>query len=192
VSGVCVTNNNGFWIWWFDLLNTSSQLQSIIALSLIYLLHKSLAHASFLSLYSQLLREVRSSRVTLRLAVYRQSVCLGDKPLETHDQHFFQLNTCFHNPYVTSSLTRGWVCSLQFLLALASAFSGRSPVLLVIIFYCLKFDTPSTCRGRSQYLYLTGKAWPSYTPRHWIRFSSPSTTRRATVNIFDPASTRTT
>jgi hypothetical protein len=28
-------------------------------------------------------------RVTLRLAVYRQSVRLGDKRLETHDQHFF-------------------------------------------------------------------------------------------------------
>jgi hypothetical protein len=28
-------------------------------------------------------------RVTLRLAVYRQSVCLGVKPLETHDQNFF-------------------------------------------------------------------------------------------------------
>jgi hypothetical protein len=25
-------------------------------------------------------------KVTLLLAVYRQSVCLGDKPLETHDQ----------------------------------------------------------------------------------------------------------
>jgi hypothetical protein len=25
-------------------------------------------------------------RITLRLAVYRQSVRLGDKPLETHDQ----------------------------------------------------------------------------------------------------------
>jgi hypothetical protein len=28
-------------------------------------------------------------RVTLRLAVYRQSVCLSDKSLETHDQQFF-------------------------------------------------------------------------------------------------------
>jgi hypothetical protein len=27
-------------------------------------------------------------RVTLRLAVYRQSVLLGAKPLETHDQRF--------------------------------------------------------------------------------------------------------
>jgi hypothetical protein len=28
-------------------------------------------------------------KVTLRLAVYRQSVHLGVKPLETHDQIFF-------------------------------------------------------------------------------------------------------
>jgi hypothetical protein len=27
-------------------------------------------------------------RVTSRLAVYRQSIRLGDKPLETHDQYF--------------------------------------------------------------------------------------------------------
>jgi hypothetical protein len=33
----------------------------------------------------------------------------------------FQLNTCGYSPYVTSSLTRGLVCCLQLLLALASA-----------------------------------------------------------------------
>jgi hypothetical protein len=32
------------------------------------------------------------------------------------------LNTCGHSPYITSSLTRGWVFHLQLLLALASAF----------------------------------------------------------------------
>jgi hypothetical protein len=58
-----------------------------------------------------------SVRVTLRLAVYRQSVRLGDKPLETHDQNFFsQQNTCDYRP-----LTRRWVCCLQLLLVLASA-----------------------------------------------------------------------
>jgi hypothetical protein len=31
------------------------------------------------------------------------------------------LNTCGYNPYVTSSLTRGWVCCLQLLLTLTSA-----------------------------------------------------------------------
>jgi hypothetical protein len=36
---------------------------------------------------------------------------LGAKILEAHDQRFFlQLNLCCHSPYVTSSLTRGWVC----------------------------------------------------------------------------------
>jgi hypothetical protein len=55
------------------------------------------------------------------MAVYRQSVHLGDKPLDTHDQYFFKLNICGYSPYVTSSLTGGWVCHLQLLLALASA-----------------------------------------------------------------------
>jgi hypothetical protein len=39
---------------------------------------------------------------------------------------FFHLNTCGHTPYVTSSLTRGWVCRLQLLLVLASIFILRS------------------------------------------------------------------
>jgi hypothetical protein len=60
-------------------------------------------------------------RVTLRLAVYRWPVHLGAKPLETHDRIFFRLNTYAYSPYVTSSLTRGWVCRLQLPLVLASA-----------------------------------------------------------------------
>jgi hypothetical protein len=39
---------------------------------------------------------------------------------------FFQLNTCFHSPYITSSLTRGCVCNLQLLLALSSSVILRS------------------------------------------------------------------
>jgi hypothetical protein len=38
----------------------------------------------------------------------------------------FQLNTCGYMPYVTSCLTRGWVCRLQLLLVLASAVILRS------------------------------------------------------------------
>jgi hypothetical protein len=34
---------------------------------------------------------------------------------------FLQMNTCGYTPYVTSSLTVGWVCQLQFLLVLAIA-----------------------------------------------------------------------
>jgi hypothetical protein len=35
-----------------------------------------------------------------------------------------------------------------------------------------------------------GTGWPSYTPRHWVPFSSPPTTRRAAVEVFEPSSTR--
>jgi hypothetical protein len=50
-------------------------------------------------------------RVTLRLAIYRQSVRLDAKPLVTHGQNLFifQPNTCGNDPYVASSLTRRWV-----------------------------------------------------------------------------------
>jgi hypothetical protein len=62
------------------------------------------------------------------------------------------------------SLTRGWVCLLYMLLALVSAvFLGPSPLGLETIFYCLRFETS---------------------------FSSPRTTRRVAVEVFDPASTR--
>jgi hypothetical protein len=39
---------------------------------------------------------------------------------------FFQLNTCSHSLHVTSSRQRGWVCHLQFLLALTIAAILRS------------------------------------------------------------------
>jgi hypothetical protein len=65
-------------------------------------------------------------RVTLRPAVYRQSLHLGDEPLETHDQFFFQLNSCSHSPCVTTCLTRGWACRLQLLLAPSIAVILRS------------------------------------------------------------------
>jgi hypothetical protein len=42
-------------------------------------------------------------------------------PWDPRPDFFFQLNTCGYRPYVTSSLAKGWICPLQFLLALASA-----------------------------------------------------------------------
>jgi hypothetical protein len=64
-------------------------------------------------------------RVTLRLAVYRQSVCLGDNPLRLTTSIFFQLSTCGYTPYVTRSM-RGLVCRLQLLLVIANAVILRS------------------------------------------------------------------
>jgi hypothetical protein len=47
---------------------------------------------------------------------------LATSPLRLTASNFiFQLNTCGYNLYVTTTLTRGWVCRLQLLLVLASA-----------------------------------------------------------------------
>jgi hypothetical protein len=83
-------------------------------------------------------------KVTLLLVVYRQSVLLGVKPLETHDQSFFQPNLCCKSLCVTSSLTRWWVCLLQLLLAV---ILRSSPAGLMTTLYCLRFVTSPTCRA---------------------------------------------
>jgi hypothetical protein len=62
---------------------------------------KSLTHQPTTSLHFTELLKVKV-KVTLRLAVYRQSVLLGVKLLETHDHKFFQLNLCGISHYVTS------------------------------------------------------------------------------------------
>jgi hypothetical protein len=129
--------------------------------------------------------------VTLRLAVYRQSVRLGDKPLETHG---------------TVILFSNWTLAVIVLMwhwgedgsvvynccwsSPAQSFSGQSHAGLMTTFYSLRFETPPTWRARSPYLYPPGTGCPNYTPRHWVPFSSPPTARRATVEVFDPASTR--
>jgi hypothetical protein len=47
-----------------------------------------------------------------------------------------------------------------------------------------------TLRSKSPYLYPPGTWWPSYTPWHWVPLSLLLTTRRATVELFYPASIR--
>jgi hypothetical protein len=79
---------------------------------------------------------------------------------------------------------RGWVCHLELLLVLASAVilksesRGTSQIL----------DSP-TWRARSLYSYPPRMWLSGHTFRHWVPFSSPHTTRRATVQVFNPAST---
>jgi hypothetical protein len=62
---------------------------------------------------------------------------------------FYQLNHCGHSPYVISFLTRGWVCSLQFLLAIASTvILGAESCGLMTIFCCLRFEIPPNLKGQ--------------------------------------------
>jgi hypothetical protein len=50
-------------------------------------------------------------------------------PLETHDQiFFFLLNSCGNSPYVTSSLTRGWVCLLSKVKFMLRPTVSRPPI----------------------------------------------------------------
>jgi hypothetical protein len=49
---------------------------------------------------------------------------------------------------------------------------------------------PPTWRVRSPHLYSPGTGWPGYNPTQWVSFTLPPTTRRATVEVFDPASTQ--
>jgi hypothetical protein len=83
---------------------------------------------------------------------------------------------------------RGRVCRLQLLLTIAIAVILRSEsrgthdhILLS------RIRTSPTSRARCPYLYPPGPGWLSYTPRHWLLFSSPHTTRRATVEVFTAA-----
>jgi hypothetical protein len=100
----------------------------------------------------------------------------------TTSNFFFQLNTCSYSPFVTFSLLRGWVCRLQLLLVLASAVILRSEprgthdhILLSQI-----RDSPN----------LEGQIPIFISPRHWVPFSSPHMTRKATVEVFEPTYTR--
>jgi hypothetical protein len=62
-------------------------------------------------------------KVTLRLAIYRQSDRLG------------QVNPCGHSPYVTSSLTRSWVCVLRICLAFRQMYVSHILKMLSFALY---------------------------------------------------------
>jgi hypothetical protein len=101
----------------------------------------------------------------------------------------FQLNTCGHSPCVTSSLTRGWVCCLQLPLTLASAVlrsesrGTHDHILLSQIrdSHNLEDQVPVFISRRNRVAQLYPQALGSL-------FVAP-TTRRVTVEVFDPAST---
>jgi hypothetical protein len=111
-------------------------------------------------------------------------------PSGAHDKIFIivrQLRICWCGAL---SLTRGRVCRLQLLLALASAFSGPSPAGFVTIFYCLRFETPQTGSPGPRIYIPQEQGGSVITPGHWVPFSSPPTIRKSTVEVFESASTR--
>jgi hypothetical protein len=91
---------------------------------------------------------------------------------------FRQLRVCY---FVAPSLTRGRVCILLLLLVLASAvslrFKSHGTQDHILFFQFLRLPQPGEPGP-------PGRGWPRYTPRYWVPFPSPLTTRRATVEVF--------
>jgi hypothetical protein len=83
----------------------------------------------------------------------------------------------------------GWVCRLKLLLVFSSAvilgsesFGTHDHILLSQI-----RDSP-ILEGQVPVFISPRSRWPSYTHGHWFLCSSPPTTRRAGVEVFEPAS----
>jgi hypothetical protein len=87
---------------------------------------------------------------------------LATSPLRLTTSFFFQLNTCFHNLYVTSSLTRRWVHKLQLLLVLVGAVILKFDSLGTRYYILLSQiqDSPNL-EGETPCLYPSGTGWLS-------------------------------
>jgi hypothetical protein len=86
-------------------------------------------------------------------------------PLKLTTSISFQPNTCFHSPYVTSSLMRGWVCSLRLLLALAIAvilrFGSRGTQNHILVFQIRDCPQPG---GPGPHIYIPQEQGGSIIP----------------------------
>jgi hypothetical protein len=101
-----------------------------------------------------------------------QSVSLSwcQNPSGAQNQIFVNIRQLWVRWCGAPSLTSGWVCRLQCLLASPVHSRVRVP-----------WDSwPHVTVPDSRL------PQPGGSPRHWVPFSSPPTTRRATVEVFDP------
>jgi hypothetical protein len=106
------------------------------------------------------------------------------------DFYYWQLPVC---RWGALSLTRELVCSLQLLLVSpAQSFLGPSAAGLVTIFYCLRFETPPNLEGQVPVFISPRNRVLQLYPQTLGLFFVASYVSRATLELFEPASTRST
>jgi hypothetical protein len=116
-----------------------------------------------------------------------QSVCLGiEHPCGTCDQILLPVGVLLSEICSLISVRLSDErTGLQFAVYSLNGLNHAEPV---TILYCLIWDSP-TWTARFPYLYIPGTGWPSYTPGHWVPFTSSLTTCRAMVEVSNPPST---
>jgi hypothetical protein len=115
-----------------------------------------------------------------------RAIYLGVRhPSGTHDNFFLIIFRQVLGLLIWGALSDKRVGSVVYSCCWAwpvQSFLGPSPMGLMTIFYCLKFETPPIWRARFPYLFPLATGWP----RHWVPFSSPLMTHSAAVEVFEP------
>jgi hypothetical protein len=123
--------------------------------------------------------------------VQSASLSCCEAPSEAQDNIFVivrQLRVCWRG---TPSLTRGLICLLLLLLALYRAEFLRLELLEAHDRIILSQTLGSwTLEGYVPVFISPGTEWLSYPPRHWVPFTSPRMTLRATALLFQPPSSK--
>jgi hypothetical protein len=136
-------------------------------------------------------QEKQQVEVTLRLTVSR-SVCLGiEHPRGTCNQILLSVGMLLSVICGLVSwapfLTRERVCNLQCNHSIVRVTQNPKP------YFTVSSETPATWRARFPYLYPPGTGWPSYTPGHWVPFTSSLMTRCFKNNkVYEANTTQTT
>jgi hypothetical protein len=124
--------------------------------------------------------------------MFRRPVCVGVKPHLGPKTIFLLLSDSCGIVDVGRHLSRenGSVVYNCYWPSPAQSFSGPSRTGLMTIFISLsQFRDSRNLEGQVPiFLLFFMNGWRSYTPRNCVSFSSLPTTRRATVEVFEPAS----